>query len=117
MNEKRQNEIVCELLEWSEANICPETADFDATIFLYQGARGGIKLSWFTRSHENLHLMRAALIERGLWNPYILHLGHIVGADWDCDTSDPNLIRLMQAKPAQQVEAAIRALGLLDEAS
>lgn len=110
MDEKRQNELICELLGLEGWVLLDKEC-------IVMGPLG--RMALFTRSHTNLHQMRAALIERGLGGAFTSRLEQAVEPEQDNDTEDESfyllVLRYMQATPLQQVEAAIRALGKWEE--
>ncbi len=120
MTEQRQNEACCEVLGWEWRH----KEGWTEAGYIEVRAQAPWGLDWaplgylFTQCHYNLHLLRAAVIEAGCWPEFLALLRgepYNGGAEkisyWSSDVEN-----LMQATPAQQVEAALRVLGKWESA-
>jgi hypothetical protein len=113
MDERRQNELICDFVGWHEAVVCESGSSAYIQVQPYN-ARSGARLrecDWFTRSHENLHLMHKELLSQGKAQGFIDELDDLRKGDVPALTAELWAFDLMQATPAQQVEAALRVLG------
>ncbi len=113
MTEQRQNDVCCEVLREARGLVlvveAPDYTELYPCLRIRQGTR---HWHWFTQSHENLHELRAAVIEAKVWGDFVSWLCVTMGSgDAENDDEEYDLALLMQATPAQQVEAALRALG------
>lgn len=106
MNEQRQNEACCKALRWQ--------ATVEATGIYRHDVSRSAPYPLVTRDDNMVRLLRAKVIEAGARNRFLCELGEVLGWEDEGGTalfSEYGAMELMQATPAQQVEAALRALG------
>lgn len=112
MDEKRQNEVVCEVLGWDKdyRGLLIQDSDLgDTGEILTASAR----YSWFTRDDNSVRLLREAVRQEGgtCEIQFVSELTRMLRLS---TTATPPLhlaAALMNVTPAQQVEAALKALG------
>lgn len=99
MNKQKQNEACCKALGWRGFEVCEKTIRLEE----------GLVILPFTQNDTMVRLLRAKVIGAAKAGEFVRHLNLILFQE-GCDSQIP-VLNFMQATPAQQVEAALRALG------